>query len=51
MSAVKQMWSSAGRPYDPSSAVPWREIVESGKTKPERAKKEKERQKSLGWDV
>ena len=51
VAAVKQVWADAGRPYEPASAVPWREIVESGRTKPDRAKVEKERQKALGWDV
>ena len=51
VAAVKQVWSDAGRAYEPGSAVPWREIVESGRKKPEAAKKEKERQKSMGWDV
>ncbi|WRT67640.1 uncharacterized protein IL334_004612 [Kwoniella shivajii] len=46
-----QIWSNASKPYDVDNGISPRLSIEKGKQTPERAQKEHQRQKELGWDV
>ncbi|CDZ98677.1 family 31 glycosyltransferase [Phaffia rhodozyma] len=48
---VKQIWSNAGRLWDPSAGIDPKLSLELGKSKPGAAQAESERQKAEGWDT
>ncbi|ODO01524.1 hypothetical protein I350_06344 [Cryptococcus amylolentus CBS 6273] len=45
------LWAQAGRQYTPENGVLPKESREKGKIMPEKAEKEQQRQKEMGWDV